>query len=138
MPFPQSDIAQRRFVEIELIGKGTFGNVYRATDQRLRRLIAVKEISAALPPEERSAAQQRFEREAQLVAQLSGQQVVSVYGYDEDPRQGEQYLYLEYVPFGTLAAALQTRGRLSQREAALVARDIARAIQTHWAHDIVH
>lgn len=137
MSFPQSELANR-FDQIELIGAGSFGNVYRAFDQRLRRLVAIKEISAVLPPEERETARHRFEREAQLVARLNHPHIVTVYGYDDDLQQGEQYLYLEYVDGGTLAELLAEQPVQPEYIALLVARDVARAIEAHWAKHIVH
>lgn len=138
MPFPQSEIAKQRFDQIEHIGHGAFGEVYCAIDKRLRRPVAIKEISGTLDLGDRRAARQRFLHESQIVAQINSPHVVTVYGFEEDSQQGEQYLYLEYLSHGTLAELLQKQGRLSEREAAIVARDIARAIQAHWARDIVH
>ena len=138
MPFPASELARQRFSEITLIDQGGTGAVYRAFDQRLRRPVAVKEISALLAPAEREHARWRFDREAQLAARLNHPAVVTVYGFEEDPRQGEAYLYLEYCVAGTLADVLAREHRLPETVALVIARDLAQAAASHWRHGIIH
>lgn len=63
------------------LGEGWMAEVYRATDTKLRREVASKELPAAfLEDAERVA---RFEREAQLLAQLRHPRIPSIFGLEE-------------------------------------------------------
>lgn len=138
MHFQRSEIAKIRFTDIEPVGEGRYGTVYRAFDRRMNRVIAVKEIRGDLPPAQRAEAYLRFEEEARITGQFgSCPYIVTVFAREDDQQQRERYLYLEYLPEGNLSAALQ-QGRLSEREAALVALHVTHAIAVHWACGIVH
>ena len=89
----------RQFRIVKKIGAGGMGEVYRATDTKLGRDVAIK----VLPPEfardpERLA---RFEREARLLASLNHPNIAAIYGFENV--DGVPFLVLEYVPGDTLA-----------------------------------
>jgi len=95
------------------LGEGGMGEVYRATDAKLRREVAIKVLPAAfLEDAERLA---RFEREAQLLAQLHHPRIASIFGLEESG--GVRGLVMELVDGPTLA------GRMERAPVRVVARD---------------
>ena len=100
------------------------GNVYRATDPRLGREIAIK----TLPPElaHDPAALARFEREARFLAALNHPNIASIYGIEE--HEGERFLILEFVPGETLDTLL-ARGPLSRSSRRSASHSMSR---TRW------
>jgi serine/threonine protein kinase/Tol biopolymer transport system component len=116
----------------ERIGAGGMGVVYRATDTKLGRCVALKVIRAELLHEEGLA---RFEREARVLASLNHPRIAAIHGMEESG--GTQFLVLEYVPGPTLADRLR-RARLSIREAIQVGRQIADAMEAAHVKGIIH
>ncbi len=115
------------------LGEGGMGEVWRATDTKLKREVAIK----VLPPEftedpERLA---RFEREAQLLAQLQHPNIASIYGLEES--NGTRALVLELVEGPTLAERLEA-GPLSLEESLTIARQVLEALEEAHEKGIVH
>jgi serine/threonine protein kinase len=75
------------------IGVGGMGEVYRATDLKLGRQVAIKTLSPGFAEDTNRLA--RFEREAKLLASLNHAHIASVYGLDTD--NGTLYLAMELV-----------------------------------------
>jgi len=63
------------------LGEGGMGEVYRATDTRLKREVAIKVLPAAFTEDKERLA--RFERKAQLLAQLQHPNIASIFGLEE-------------------------------------------------------
>ena len=129
-------LAQRRIGPYEvsaLIGRGGMGEVYKAVDTRLDRVVAIKTMpvhSAADPH-----AHQRFEREARAVAALSHPNICTL--YDVGSQDGIDFLVMEYLEGETLAARL-SRGPLPLDEALASASQIASALDRAHRAGIVH
>ena len=68
---------------LDVLGKGGFGIVFRAFDETLQRLVAIKVLAPPLAAT--SAARKRFLREARSSAQIRHENVVQVYAIEEDP-----------------------------------------------------
>jgi len=115
------------------LGEGGMGEVYRATDGKLKREVAIKVLPAAFTEDE--ARLGRFEREAQLLAQLQHPHIASIYGLEES--NGVRALVMELVEGPTLADRL-ARGPLPLEEALAVARQIAEALEAAHGKGIVH
>ncbi|MEZ5331874.1 MAG: protein kinase [Thermoanaerobaculia bacterium] len=115
------------------LGEGGMGEVYRATDGKLKREVAVKVLPAAFTEDEARLA--RFEREAQLLAQLHHPHIASVFGLEES--SGVRALVMELVEGPTLADRL-LRGALPLAEALEIARQIAEALEAAHEKGIVH
>lgn len=79
------------------LGEGGMGTVYRATDTKLNRPVAIKVLSDDFAD---VAARRRFQREAQLASQLNHPHILTV--YDVVEYEGRQYLVTEFVDGGTL------------------------------------
>jgi len=117
----------------ELVGAGGMGDVYRATDTRLHRTVAIKLVAPEFSTSRES--QTRFEREARLLAALNHPHVGAIHGIEEfgDVRA----LILEFVDGRTLAERLDA-GRLRPDEALAIARQIALALAAAHDKGIIH
>ena len=126
----------RRLASYEItskLGEGGMGEVYRATDTKLKREVAIKVLPAAFTEDMERLA--RFEREAQLLAQLNHPSIAQIYGMETS---GEAHaLVMELVEGPTLADRLES-GRLSLDESLSVARQIAEALETAHEKGIIH
>src|SRR6187200_1552803 len=81
------------------LGEGGMGEVYRATDLRLKRQVAIKILPAALDTDPDRLA--RFQREAEVVASLNHPHIAAVYGLED--AAGVKALVMELVEGPTLA-----------------------------------
>jgi Tol biopolymer transport system component len=115
------------------LGAGGMGEVWRATDARLRREVAVKVLPALFTSDRERLA--RFEREAQLLAQLQHPNIAAVYGLEQ--ADGVRALVMELVD-GEDLAAIVSRGALALDEALPIARQIAEALEAAHEQGIVH
>ena len=120
------------------LGAGGMGEVYRATDTKLGRDVALKVLPAALAqdPERLS----RFEREARLLAALNHANIAHVYGFESatlDDGTKAHFLAMELVEGEDLAERLR-RGPVPVGEALAVARQIAEALEAAHEKGIVH
>jgi Tol biopolymer transport system component len=115
------------------LGEGGMGEVYRATDTRLKRDVAIKVLPAAFTEDRERLA--RFEREAQLLAQLQHPNIASIFGIEESG--GVRALVMELVDGPTLADRLE-QGRLPVDESLSIARQLAEALEEAHERGIVH
>ena len=76
---PQSSIGHYNI--ISKLGEGGMGAVYRATDTRLNRDVAIKVLPEAFAQD--AARMQRFEREAQVLAALNHPNIAAIYGIEQ-------------------------------------------------------
>jgi serine/threonine protein kinase len=124
---------------VDELGQGGMGVVYKARQQSLDRLVALKVLraGAALEPAERA----RFHNEAEAVARLQHPNIVKVYEVgDWLPDGGAEplpFLALEYVAGCSLAARLQHEP-MTEREAAALVEVLARAVQHAHERGVVH
>jgi Protein kinase domain len=81
-----------------LLGAGGMGEVYRATDTRLKRNVAVKILSSRLITEPGS--KQRFEREAHTASAINDPHICTI--YDVGEHEGQQFLVMELLEGQTL------------------------------------
>jgi Tol biopolymer transport system component len=120
------------------IGAGGMGEVYRATDTRLGREVAIKVLPAELAQDAERLA--RFEREAKLLASLNHTNIAHVYGFEAatlEDGSTAHFLAMELVEGQDLAERLM-RGAIPLDEAVEIARQIAEALEEAHEHGIVH
>ncbi len=123
-----------RYLVGERIARGGMASVFKATDQRLGREVAVKVMHHGLGDE--ATFTQRFEREAHAAAQLNHRHVVSVFDQGTD---GEiTYLVMEYVPGRTLRDLMRDETPMKpQRALELLAQVLVALSAAHAAH-LIH
>ena len=120
--------------EIEaLIGAGGMGEVYRATDTRLNRDVAVKVLSSRLTAE--PSAKQRFEREAHTASALNDPHICTI--YDVGEHDGRQFLVMELLEGRTLKQYMDGRA-LPVEQVLKLGTQIASALQTAHGKGIIH
>lgn len=117
----------------EEVGRGGMGIVYRARQESLGRLVAVKLILRGVLASE--ADQLRFRSEAEAVAQIDHPGVVPI--HEVGQHDGQLFFSMPFVEGETLAARL-ARGPLPDREAARLVRDAARAIESAHHKGVLH
>src|SRR5262245_39241000 len=115
------------------IGAGGMGEVYKASDTRLDRVVAIKVLPPhwAQDPEMR----QRFGREAQAIAGLNHPNICTL--HDVGQQDSTHYLVMEFLEGETLAARLE-HGALPMDEALKVAVAIADALDKAHQQGVVH
>jgi serine/threonine-protein kinase len=115
------------------IGAGGMGEVYRATDTRLNRDVAIKVLPEALARDGDRMA--RFEREAKVLASLNHPNIASIYGLEES--NGARALVMELVEGPTLAERIE-QGPLALDETLPIAKQIAEALEYAHERGIIH
>jgi tRNA A-37 threonylcarbamoyl transferase component Bud32 len=115
------------------LGRGGMGVVYKARQTKLNRLVALKMVRAGGTASTEEL--ERFRLEAEAVAALQHPNIVQIHEVGEV--DGQPFFALEFVEGGSLAERLRG-GRLSSRQAAVLVRTLAQAVQ--HAHDkgVVH
>ena len=133
---PAAPWRQRRlpgYELLEVLGEGGMGVVWKARQQGLNRLVAIKLLRSAGTASQESLA--RFRREAESVARLHHSHIVQIYDIGE--HDGEPYLALEYVDGGSLDEQLSA-GPLPPKQAAALAETLARAMRHAHEQGVVH
>jgi serine/threonine protein kinase len=121
-----------RYEDLELIGRGGMGVVFKGFDSRLKRLVAIKMINAAILSPEWLV---RFRTEAEALARVQHPHIVQIYDWDE--HDGQPYLVMEYVAGGSLEDRLRV-GPLTPLDSARMVAILARAVQHAHASQVVH
>lgn len=123
---------------LDQVGVGGMGVVWRARDERLERLVAVKQLllQPNLSPRETDEARARALREARIAARLHHPNAIVI--YDVAEHEDAPCLVMEYLPSRSLAAVLSESGCLQVPEVASIGRQIASALAAAHAAQIVH
>jgi serine/threonine protein kinase len=122
----QSQINIPGYRDLTLIGHGGYAKVYRAHQERVERVVAIKILRVEIEDE---AARRRFRRECQVMGRLSGHPyIVTVHDADVTP-DGHPFIAMEYLGGGTLELV----GTLPQEEVLRIGVNIASALDA--AHD---
>src|SRR6202158_567550 len=118
---------------LSAVGAGGMGEVYRARDTRLDRIVAIKILSDHLA--DRAELRERFEREARSVASLNHPHICTL--HDIGRQDGTDYLVMEYLEGETLAQRL-TKGPLPLDQVLRYAIEIADALDKAHRKGITH
>ena len=114
------------------LGVGGMGEVYRARDSKLGRLVAIKVLPSdvAKDPEKID----RFQREAKVLASLNHPNIASIYGFEDSDKPG---LVMELVEGPTLADRILA-GPVPVEEGLNIAKQVCDALEYAHEHGIVH
>ena len=115
------------------LGVGGMGEVYRASDTKLRREVALKVIPELFANDPQRMA--RFEREAQVLASLNHPHIAHIHGLEES--NGIRALVMELVEGQTLAERIE-KGPIPLEETLPIARQIAEALEYAHERGIIH
>ena len=115
------------------IGEGGMGQVYRATDTKLKRQVAIKILPPTLAVDADRRA--RFQREAEVLASLNHPNIAGIHGLEEGG--GMTALVMELVEGEDLSQRI-TRGAIPPDEALPIATQIAEALEAAHEHGIIH
>jgi hypothetical protein len=118
---------------LEVLGQGGFGVVFRAFDEVLQRVVAVKVLAPVLAT--LSRARKRFLREARSSAAVRHENIVQVYAVEERPLP---YLVMEFIPGETLQERLDRAGPLEVPEVLRIGRQIAEGLASAHATGLIH
>jgi serine/threonine protein kinase len=118
---------------VSLVGVGGQGEVYKARDTRLDRMVAIKILPAHLA--ERPDLRERFEREARAVSSLNHPHICTL--FDVGQHEGTGFLVMEYLEGETLEARL-AKGPLPLDQVIWCAIDIADALAAAHRAGITH
>jgi serine/threonine protein kinase len=115
------------------IGVGGMGEVYRATDMKLKRQVAIKVLPAAVAGDADRLG--RFQREAEVLASLNHPNIAAIYGLEDTG--DAKALVMELVEGPTLADRI-AQGAIPIDEALPIAKQIAEALEAAHEQGIIH
>ena len=115
------------------IGAGGMGEVYRATDTRLNRTVAIKVLPGHLS--ESPEAKERFDREARAISALNHARICTL--YDVGHQDGTDFLIMEFLEGESLADRLR-KGALPLKETLKIGIDVCEALEAAHRNGIVH
>lgn len=127
-----------RYRFLDRIGSGAMGVVWRAQDERLGRIVAIKQLLLApsLDEREQDEAIQRAMREGRIAAKLHHPNAIAVYDVVEE--NGAPCLVMEYLPSYSLADTMAEHAPLDPIEVAQIGMQAAAALAAAHAAGIVH
>jgi eukaryotic-like serine/threonine-protein kinase len=128
---PVAELLADRYELGVRLGSGGMGDVYRARDRLLERVVAVKVPTSTVTP----ASAERFKREARAAARLNHANIVGVYDWGGGT---EPFIVMELVEGRSLRAELRARQTLPPAEVAALGAQIADALAHAHHHGVVH
>ena len=128
---PVAELLADRYELGVRLGSGGMGDVYRARDRLLERVVAVKVPTTTITP----ASAERFKREARAAARLNHPNIVGVYDWGGGT---EPFIVMEFVEGRSLRAELRARQTLPPAEVAALGAQIADALAHAHHHGVVH
>ena len=130
-----SDVLPERYRGPERVARGGMGEVYRAEDSALDRLVAIKVLSDRFANDD--AIRRRFTHEALAAARLSNVPgAVTI--FDVGEHEGRPYIVMEYLPGGSLADRLAAQGTQPPGRVLAWLAQAAEALDAAHERGIVH
>jgi serine/threonine protein kinase len=124
----------RQFELRGMIGSGGMGNVYRAWDTTLERMVAVKLMKVELLAD--TVALESFFREARACARLNHTNIIHIYTFDE--WEGQRYLVMELADHGSLDARIDKLRLIPELQVLDIGIKIASALDMALKYDLLH
>ncbi len=117
----------------EILGRGAFGIVAKAFDEKLHRVVAIKlmspELATTSPP------RKRFLREARTAAAVTHENIVAIHAVEEEPIP---YLVMEYIPGKTLQQRMEQHGPFEAHEVLRIGWQVAAGLAAAHAAHLIH
>jgi tetratricopeptide (TPR) repeat protein/predicted Ser/Thr protein kinase len=134
-PAPAQDLGRLGpYRLLDELGRGGMGIVYRAWDEPLHRLVALKVLR---PDQAEQADRQRLVREAQHASRFQNDHVVMIHAV-VDPPDSLPFLVMEYVPGRTLGEFIASADRPEPRQVAIWVAEVALALHAAHAAGLIH
>lgn len=118
---------------LQVLGRGAFGIVLKAFDEKLQRIVAIKMLAPEMAAT--SPARKRFLREARSSAQIRHDNVVYIHSVEETPLP---YLVMEHIPGQSLQHKLDGNGPLDALTVVRIGRQIAEGLAAAHAQGLIH
>jgi serine/threonine protein kinase len=128
-------VADRYEIESEL-GRGGMGVVYLATDSKLGRRVALKQLALSEVGTGSDEAVRRFMREARVMGSLLHPAIVILYDVLEE--EDDLYLVMEYYPSRNLSEVVADRGSLGEEEVRHIGARLSSGLAAAHAKGIIH
>jgi len=119
---------------LEAIGKGGFGIVLRAFDEKLHRIVAIKVLAPAYA--NNGSARKRFIREARAAAAVKNEHVVGIHDVQEQAQP--PYLVMEYIEGIALQDKIDKHGALGMKEILRIGMQMAEGLAAAHKQGLVH
>jgi serine/threonine-protein kinase len=123
------------YVIIEQLGRGGMASVYKAYEAGLDRYVALKVLPAEFITE--ATMEERFQREAKVIARLEHPNIVPIFGYGIDSNAHIPWMAMRLIAGGTLSALIKER-QLSHAEIVSIVRAVAEALDYAHGKGVVH
>jgi len=119
---------------IRQLGKGGFASVYEARDRMLDRRVAIKQLLLDRAKDDKNI--KRFIQEARIAAALEHPNVITIYGLRIENKR--IYMFLEYLPGGSLKDLLDREGKLPLPQAIKLISGVCEGLGRLHSRKIVH
>ncbi|HET9408436.1 MAG TPA: tetratricopeptide repeat protein [Candidatus Sulfotelmatobacter sp.] len=123
-----------RYEILQLLGEGGMGAVYKARDQELDRIIALKVIRPELASHPEIL--QRFKQELVLARQVTDRNIIRIFDLGE--AEGIRFITMEYVEGTSLHHMLRERGKIPPEEAAEIVRQVLQGLRAAHDEGVIH
>ena len=130
------EVLGNRYELIEKIGEGGMAIVYKARDNKLSRLVAVKILKNEFANNKDIS--DKFKKEATAVANFSDANIVNVLDVGHEEEGNIDYFVMEYVDGKTLKELIVENGKLNYTVAISIAIQIAKALECAHRNNIIH
>ena len=119
---------------LEVVGKGGMGVVFKAFDEKLRRVVAIKVLAPQLATS--GTARQRFVREAQAAAAVSHEHVINIHAVED--AAAVPYLVMQFIDGKSLDDKIKDKGPLELPEVVRIGMQIASGLAAAHAQGLIH
>ncbi|NUP88260.1 MAG: molecular chaperone DnaK [Candidatus Sumerlaeia bacterium] len=131
---PESQIDDVRFSILGEINRGSMGVIYKAKDNVLDEIVAIKVLNAFLCSDPQAV--DRFKREARAAKRLSHPNIVRI--HDMFEKGTKKFLSMEFIDGSDLKSILRTQGRIDPAEVIRVASEVCIALAYAHRLEIIH
>jgi serine/threonine-protein kinase len=121
---------------LKKLGQGGMGTVYKAHDEKLDRIVAIKVLAKEFSSKD--AYVQRFLREGRVMVKLDHPNVIRCYDIDKDEEKGLHFLAIEFVEGGSVEGWLKKLGRFSIGDALHIILMAATGLQHAHEKSLIH
>ncbi|KAK6946697.1 Protein kinase domain [Dillenia turbinata] len=127
-----ADVTGSRFSSLELIGRGSFGDVYKGFDKELNKVVAIKVIDL----EESEDEIEDIQKEISVLSQCRSPYITEYYG--SFLHQTKLWIIMEYMAGGSVADLIQSGPPLDEMSIACILRDLLHAVDYLHAEGKIH